>query len=162
MVNNATSASSSSSGEIRSRKRIDTHYSNACFHYADRFSQEDISDTLIEIDRSPITRIRFFKGFIFLDEQSSKEFDRQRTNFFHHNFKLDDYLEIREGIDLDGVDFLDSIIILSNDNNNRHNWHWYCRPLMFWLFSAILLSWPFRIILEYNTAYVNYRVMFLV
>ncbi|KAH9418587.1 hypothetical protein DERP_003912 [Dermatophagoides pteronyssinus] len=142
------------------RKRIDTRYSNARFHYEDRFNIEDISDRLIDIDRSPITRIRFFKGFVFIDKQSAQEFDRQRTNFFHHNFKLDDYLEIREGIDLDGIDFYDSIITLSTDNNNGLlNWHWYCRPSMFWIFSAILLSWPFRIILEYNTSYVNYRVV---
>ncbi|XP_075589980.1 transmembrane protein 151B isoform X2 [Dermatophagoides farinae] len=169
MVNTTTAAASSSTTEIRSnhitqrrlgRKRIDTRYSNARFQYEDRFNVEDISDRLIDIDRAPITRIRFFKGFVFIDEQSAQEFDRQRTNFFHRNFKLDEYLEIREGIDLDGIDFYDSIITLSTDDDKGlYNWHWYCRPSMFWIFSAILLSWPFRIILEYNTAYVNYRVV---
>ena len=32
------------------RKRIDTRYSNARFHYEDRFNIEDISDRLIDID----------------------------------------------------------------------------------------------------------------
>ncbi|GLH15832.1 SFRICE_032337, partial [Gryllus bimaculatus] len=35
---------------------------------------------------------------------------------------------------------------------------WFTSPLVFWLSSCLLLSWPLRLLVEYNTAYVHYQV----
>uniref|UniRef100_A0AAR2KJK7 Uncharacterized protein n=1 Tax=Pygocentrus nattereri TaxID=42514 RepID=A0AAR2KJK7_PYGNA len=35
---------------------------------------------------------------------------------------------------------------------------WYARRRVFWLASALLLSWPLRVVAEYRTAYVHYHV----
>ncbi|KAL4648895.1 transmembrane protein 151A-like [Arapaima gigas] len=35
---------------------------------------------------------------------------------------------------------------------------WFARHHVFWLASALLLSWPLRVVAEYRTAYVHYHV----
>ena len=93
-------------------------------------------------------------GFAFANERSAGEFDEQRSTFFRSNERYDHYLEIREGLDLVGVNFQEYMISVGDSKYNP----WYSNQYVFWAFSVALLSWPIRILLEYNTAYVNYQV----
>lgn len=98
-----------------------------------------------------------FLGFAFANERSAGEFDEQRSGFFRANERFDHYLEIREGLDLVGVNWQEVMIATGSGNSVNP---WYNNQLTYWLFSAVLLSWPLRILLEYNTAYVHYQVFF--
>lgn len=63
----------------------------------------------------------------------------------------DDYMEMREGLDL-GYNFnsMTHVSILGNP--------WFARSYIYWCLSALLLSWPLRIMIEKNTQYVDYQV----
>lgn len=63
----------------------------------------------------------------------------------------DDYMEMREGLDL-GYNFNPTTVvgILGNP--------WFTNSYVYWCLSALLLSWPLRIIIEYNTQYADYQV----
>ena len=63
----------------------------------------------------------------------------------------DDYMEMREGLDL-GYNFNPTNVvgILGSP--------WFTNAYVYWLLSAMLLSWPLRIIIEYNTQYADYQV----
>lgn len=102
-----------------------------------------------------IIKFNYFNiGFAFANERSAAEFDEQRSTFFRLNERYDHYLEIREGLDLVGVNFQEYMIAVGD----RQYSPWYNNQTIFWLFSIAMLSWPIRILLEYNTANVNYQV----
>lgn len=63
----------------------------------------------------------------------------------------DDYMEMREGLDL-GYNFnpITLVAVLGNP--------WFTNSYVYWFLSALLLSWPLRIIIEYKTQYVDYQV----
>lgn len=87
----------------------------------------------------------------------------QHETFYHNFFKeeikkclhlkemRDDYMEMREGLDL-GYNFNPTTVvgILGNP--------WFTNSYVYWCLSALLLSWPLRIIIEYNTQYADYQV----
>jgi hypothetical protein len=56
---------------------------------------QDISKQLVDLDRHPIVRIRFSKGFVFACLQAANEFEEQRSRFFDESNLLDDYMEVR-------------------------------------------------------------------
>ena len=60
-------------------------------------------------------------------------------------------MEMREGLDL-GCNFspMTLVAVLGNP--------WFTRSYVYWCLSALLLSWPLRIIIECNTQYVDYQV----
>lgn len=107
-----------------------------------------------------------FPGFAFANERSAAEFDEQRSTFFRANERYDHYLEIREGLDLVGVNWQEVMIATGGkgggcdgDSTSSSSVNpWYNNQLTYWLFSVVLLSWPLRVLLEYNTAYVHYQV----
>lgn len=35
---------------------------------------------------------------------------------------------------------------------------WFTNRYVYWCLSALLLSWPLRVIIEYNTQYADYQV----
>ncbi|CAG2108830.1 unnamed protein product, partial [Medioppia subpectinata] len=50
-------------------------------------------------------------GFAFANIESANEFEEQRSNFFEDNERYDDYLEMREGLDLVGANFQEYMVI---------------------------------------------------
>ncbi|GIY51317.1 transmembrane protein 151B [Caerostris darwini] len=66
--------------------------------------------TLIDLEKHPATKIRFSKGFAFANLDAANEFDEQRRRFFHENERLDDYMEMCEGLDLVGVNFQEHMV----------------------------------------------------
>ncbi|MPC75457.1 Transmembrane protein 151B [Portunus trituberculatus] len=63
-------------------------------------------------------------------------------------------MEMREGLDLTNVVFRE-FVIARRDNRRPP---WYVRHVVFWVASLLLLSWPLRFLIEYNTTYVHYQV----
>uniref|UniRef100_A0A672K306 Transmembrane protein 151B-like n=1 Tax=Sinocyclocheilus grahami TaxID=75366 RepID=A0A672K306_SINGR len=55
---------------------------------------------------------------------------------------------------LKNVDFREHILAFPDPARQP----WYARCKVFWLASALLLSWPLRVVAEYRTAYVHYHV----
>ena len=85
----------------------------------------------------------------------TKEGNTKETNDkFQENERRDDYMEMREGLDLTNVNFREYVIAHGDTKEPP----WYTRPVVFWIASVLLLSWPLRLIIEYNTAYVHYQV----
>lgn len=74
--------------------------------------------------------------------------------FPQENERRDDYMEMREGLDLTNVNFREFVIA----RRDTKRLPWYTRHSVFWVASLLLLSWPLRLIVEYNTAYVHYQV----
>lgn len=64
----------------------------------------------------------------------------------------DDYMEMREGLDL-GYNFTTSTTLVAVLGKP-----WFTNCYVYWCLSALLLSWPLRIIIECKTQYADYQV----
>uniref|UniRef100_A0A8R1TIW6 Uncharacterized protein n=1 Tax=Onchocerca volvulus TaxID=6282 RepID=A0A8R1TIW6_ONCVO len=135
-------------------ERVNSYVAGSVFIY-DACGVKDISKSLIDLERYPITKIDITKGFIFACMQAANEFEDQRSRFFIENEIRDDYMEIHEGLDFAGTQFIESLIVYSTQSNKRP---WYLTSTAFWISSIILLSWPLRIICDLRTAHVNYQI----
>lgn len=135
-------------------ERINSHTAGSVFIY-DACGVKDISKSLIDLERYPITKIMITKGFVFACMQAANEFEEQRARFFTENEIRDDYMEIREGLDFAGLQFIETLLVYSSPSNKCP---WYLSPITFWLFSIVLLSWPLRLICDLRTAHVNYQI----
>uniref|UniRef100_A0A914ULD2 Transmembrane protein 151B n=1 Tax=Plectus sambesii TaxID=2011161 RepID=A0A914ULD2_9BILA len=134
-------------------ERVNSHSAGNVFLYG-ICGVKDISKKLVDLELFPVTKIRFSKGFVFSNLQAANEFEEQRTRFFNENELRDDYMEVREGLDLVDQPFKDFVLTFANPNKRP----WYTSQWTFWLLSMILLSWPLRVYVEWRTAYVNYQV----
>ncbi|ETN80749.1 transmembrane protein 151-like family protein [Necator americanus] len=137
-------------------ERVDSHSAGNVFIY-DVCGVKDISRSVLDLERFPLTRIRVTRGFVFACMQAAREFEQQRTRFFNENEARDDYMEIldlqvREGMDLSDVSLLEDMLVFGSSPP------WFLRASAFWLFSVLLLSWPLRIYAECRTAMLNYQV----
>ena len=60
-------------------------------------------------------------------------------------------MEMREGLDLGyNPNPTTLVAVLGNP--------WFTNRYMYWCLSALLLSWPLRVIIEYKTQYADYQV----
>ncbi|XP_037791791.1 transmembrane protein 151B-like [Penaeus monodon] len=134
-------------------ERVNSHAAGTCFHFSN-CGVKDISKKLVHLSRFSCTKIRFSKGFAFANLETANEFEEQRSRFFQENERRDDYMEMREGLDLTNVNFREFVIA----RRDTKRLPWYTRHSVFWVASLLLLSWPLRLIVEYNTAYVHYQV----
>ncbi|XP_026122551.1 transmembrane protein 151B-like [Carassius auratus] len=134
-------------------ERVNTHAASSEFDYA-RYGAKDVSKELRGLMDYPAVRLRFTKCFSFASARAEAAYLFQRARFFGENEGLDDYMEAREGMHLKNVDFREHILAFPDPTRQP----WYARCKVFWLASALLLSWPLRVIAEYRTAYVHYHV----
>ncbi|KAG8222579.1 hypothetical protein J437_LFUL010422, partial [Ladona fulva] len=134
-------------------ERVNSHAAGGCFMFA-YCGVRDASRPLGGLSRHPVTRLRFSKGFAFANAEAAAEFEEQRARFFAEHERYDDYMEMREGLDLHGVPFREGLVACPDPDRPP----WFVRRLVFWLLSAALLSWPLRVLIEYNTATVHYQV----
>ena len=134
-------------------ERVNSHTATSAFNFS-QCGLKDISRSLINLEIHPATKIHFSKGFSFANIESEREFEEQRSLFFHEHEHRDDYMETREGLDLVNVNFNEYMIAFADADNLP----WYVSHVVFWIISALLLSWPLRVLIEYKTAYVNYHV----
>lgn len=131
--------------------RVNTHAAGSCFVYTD-CGVRDISKRLTGLENHPATKIRFSKGFAFANIEAARSFERQRSDFFRDNERFDEYMEMREGLDLVSADFQEYVVAFAD------RLPWYVSHSVFWLFSALLLSWPLRLLVDCRTAHVHYQV----
>ncbi|KFD52513.1 hypothetical protein M514_06547 [Trichuris suis] len=115
---------------------------------------KDISKRLLGLEDFPVTKVRFTKSFVFTTLQAANEFEDQRARFFQENEMVDDYMEIREGMDLLNVAFKDHVFAFSTKDKQP----WFYSRTMFWFLSVCLLSWPLRVFIDCRTAHVHYQV----
>ncbi|VDM39798.1 unnamed protein product [Toxocara canis] len=135
-------------------ERVNSHSAGNVFMY-DVCGVKDISKSLVDLDRFPVTKIRFSKGFVFACMQAANEFEEQRSRFFNENEIRDDYMEVREGLDFADIQFIEQMITFSSPS---HKCPWYLSATAFWIFSIFLLSWPLRLLCELRTAHVSYQI----
>ncbi|KAK2860434.1 hypothetical protein Q7C36_004600 [Tachysurus vachellii] len=134
-------------------ERVNTHAASSEFDYA-RLGVKDVSKELRGLMEHPAVRLRFTKCFSFSSARAEAAYLTQRARFFGENEGLDDYMEAREGMHLKNVDFREHMLAFPDPARQP----WYARRRVFWLASALLLSWPLRVVAEYRTAYVHYHV----
>ncbi|GAB6025953.1 hypothetical protein CHUAL_011922 [Chamberlinius hualienensis] len=134
-------------------ERINSHSASASFVFA-HCGVKDISKKLVDLERYPATKIRFSKGFAFANMEAASEFEDQRVRFFQENERRDDYMEMREGLDLTNVNFKEFLIAFADPDHLP----WYMSNVIFWVASFLLVSWPLRLLVESRTAYVHYQV----
>ncbi|XP_014208374.1 transmembrane protein 151B-like [Copidosoma floridanum] len=122
------------------------------FYFYDYCGSKDISKDLLLDPKIPITKINLSKGFAFSNVRSATEFEEARSRFFAEQEFRDDYMEMREGLDLGCSNFgpMTLVAVLGNP--------WFTRSYVYWCLSALLLSWPLRIIIECKTQYVDYQI----
>ncbi|CAK9824048.1 Transmembrane protein 151B [Anthophora retusa] len=131
-------------------ERINTHAATS-FYYYDYCGVKDISKELIMDPKVPITKINLSKGFAFSNMRSATEFEEARSRFFAEQELRDDYMEMREGLDLGyNPNPTTLVAVLGNP--------WFTNRYVYWCFSALLLSWPLRVIIEYKTQYADYQI----
>lgn len=162
-------------------ERINTHAATS-FYYYDYCGVKDISKELILDPKVPITKINLSKGFAFSNMRSATEFEDARSRFFAEQVRhiisidriiypyeflstidnqvpyfssrkelRDDYMEMREGLDLGyNPNPTTLVAVLGNP--------WFTNRYVYWCLSALLLSWPLRVIIEYKTQYADYQV----
>ncbi|XP_034945499.1 uncharacterized protein [Chelonus insularis] len=132
-------------------ERINSHAATS-FYFYDYCGVKDISKDLIMDPKIPITKITLSKGFAFSNMRSATEFEEARSRFFAEQELRDDYMEMREGLDL-GYNFNSSTTLVAVLGKP-----WFTNAYVYWCLSALLLSWPLRIIIECHTQYANYQV----
>ena len=115
---------------------------------------KDISKQLVSLESHPITKITISKRFSFATVESESEFEDQRAQFFQEHERKDDYMETREGLDLMNIGWKTAMIVCADPARAP----WYISRTAYWTMSVVLLSWPLRILIQYNTAYVHYQV----
>ncbi|XP_050445739.1 uncharacterized protein LOC126848698 isoform X2 [Cataglyphis hispanica] len=130
-------------------ERVNTHSATSHYYY-DYCGVRDISKELILEPKIPITKIMLTKGFAFSNIRSATEFEEARSRFFAEQELSDDYMEMREGLDLGYNVNTMLVAVLGNP--------WFTNRYIYWCLSALLLSWPLRVIIEYKTQYVDYQV----
>ncbi|XP_077395048.1 transmembrane protein 151B isoform X2 [Festucalex cinctus] len=134
-------------------ERVNTHVAEGEFDYG-RCGMKDVSRDLTGLDEHPATRLQFTKCFSFTEAGPENDYLNQRARFFSEVEGLDDYMEAREGMQLKNVDFRDNLIAYVHPDKMP----WYTSQLAFWLAALFMLSWPLRVLIEYRTAYVHYRI----
>ncbi|XP_019742796.1 transmembrane protein 151B [Hippocampus comes] len=134
-------------------ERVNTHVAEGEFDYA-RCGMKDVSRDLRGLDEHPATRLQFTKCFSFTEAGPENDYLNQRARFFSEVEGLDDYMEAREGMQLKNVDFRDNLIAYVHPDKMP----WYTSQAAFWLAALFMLSWPLRVLIEYRTAYVHYRI----
>lgn len=134
-------------------ERVNTHVAEGEFDYS-RCGMKDVSHDLRGLEGHPATRLRFTKCFSFTEAGPENDYLNQRARFFSEIEGLDDYMEAREGMQLKNVDFRDNLIAYVDPDRMP----WYSSQVAFWLAALLMLSWPLRVLIEYRTAYVHYRI----
>ncbi|RLU17160.1 hypothetical protein DMN91_011229 [Ooceraea biroi] len=130
-------------------ERVNTHSATSHYYY-DYCGVKDISKELILEPKIPITKIMLTKGFAFSNIRSATEFEEARSRFFAEQELSDNYMEMREGLDLGYNVNTMLVAVLGNP--------WFTNRYVYWCLSALLLSWPLRMIIEYKTQYADYQV----
>lgn len=134
-------------------ERVNTHVAEGEFDYS-RCGMNDVSRELRGLEGHPATRLRFTKCFSFTEAGPENDYLNQRARFFSGIEGLDDYMEAREGMQLKNVDFRDNLIAYLDPERMP----WYSSQVAFWVAALLMLSWPLRVLIEYRTAYVHYRI----
>ncbi|KAM9708205.1 transmembrane protein 151B isoform 1-T1 [Menidia menidia] len=134
-------------------ERVNTHVAEGEFDYS-RCGMRDVSRDLKGLEGHPATRLRFTKCFSFTEADPENDYLNQRARFFSEIEGLDDYMEAREGMQLKNVDFRENLIACVDPDRMP----WYTSQVAFWLAALLMLSWPLRVLTEYRTAYVHYRI----
>ncbi|XP_028845366.1 transmembrane protein 151B-like [Denticeps clupeoides] len=134
-------------------ERVNTHVAEGEFDYG-RCGVRDISLDLRGLEGHAATRLRFSKCFSFAGAGPENAYLNQRARFFSEMEGLDDYMEAREGLRLRSADFKEHLVAYADPERPP----WYSSPVAFWLAALLTLSWPLRVLAEYRTAYVHYRV----
>ena len=134
-------------------ERVNTYNASAAFDFG-HCGVKDISKHLVNLDHYPATKIRFTKGFSFATQDTEREFEEQRMHFFQEHERRDDYMEVREGLDLLNMHFKEYVIAFAD----KDHLPWYVSQVVFWISSLFLLSWPLRVLIDWKTAYVHYHI----
>ncbi|XP_061897619.1 transmembrane protein 151B isoform X1 [Entelurus aequoreus] len=134
-------------------ERVNTHVAEGEFDYS-RCGMKDVSRDLKGLEEHPATRLQFTKCFSFTEAGPENDYLNQRARFFSEIEGLDDYMEAREGMQLKNVDFRENLIAYVHPDKMP----WYTTQVAFWLAALFMLSWPLRVLMEYRTAYVHYRI----
>ncbi|XP_068436398.1 transmembrane protein 151B [Clinocottus analis] len=134
-------------------ERVNTHVAEGEFDYS-HCGMKDVSRDLRGLDGHPATRLHFTKCFSFTEAGPENEYLNQRARFFSEIEGLDEYMEAREGMQLKNVDFRENLIAYIDPDRMP----WYTSQVAFWLAALLMLSWPLRVLIEYRTAYVHYRI----
>ncbi|XP_027130891.1 transmembrane protein 151B [Larimichthys crocea] len=134
-------------------ERVNTHVAEGEFDFS-HCGMKDVSRDLRGLAGHPATRLRFTKCFSFTEAGPENDYLNQRARFFSEIEGLDDYMEAREGMQLKNVDFRENLIAYVDPERMP----WYSSQLAFWLAALLMLSWPLRVLIEYRTAYVHYRI----
>ncbi|RWS26499.1 transmembrane protein 151B-like protein, partial [Leptotrombidium deliense] len=124
-------------------ERINTHVAGSCFAYGS-CGVKDISKNLVDLEKHPTTKIRFSKGFAFANLEAANEFEEQRARFFQDNETSDDYLEMREGLDLVGCNFQEYIVSFAN----KKQLPWYARS------NAVLVHLTLLLLVVFVPAFI--------
>ncbi|MGH0184472.1 UNVERIFIED_CONTAM: hypothetical protein FKN15_015060 [Acipenser sinensis] len=150
-------------------ERVNTNVAEGEFDYSHCGGVRDLSRDLRGLEEHTATRLRFTKCFSFAGARAESAYLSQRHRFFTQTEGLDEYMEAREGIQTEGldeymearegmqlknVDFKEQLMAYMDLDRPP----WYTSPAAFWLAALLLLSWPLRVLAEYRTAFVHYRV----
>ncbi|XP_068195581.1 transmembrane protein 151B [Antennarius striatus] len=134
-------------------ERVNTHVAEGEFDYS-HCGMKDVSHDLRGLEEHQATRLRFTKCFSFTEAGPENDYLNQRARFFSEIEGLDDYMEAREGMQLKNTDFRENLIAYVDPDRMP----WYSSQTAFWLAALLMLSWPLRVLIEYRTAYVHYRI----
>ncbi|OQV23036.1 putative Transmembrane protein 151-like protein [Hypsibius exemplaris] len=135
-------------------QRIISH-SGACRYNYLTHGFRDVSSVIRGLDRTPLTRIHFNKSFVFFTQTAAKEYEEQRRSFFRDCQPRDDYMEMREGMDLMDIDFPEEVIVVRDLDRVP----WWRRKSTFMVAVLCLQAAPLRILLALQTATLHYNVL---
>ncbi|XP_050441732.1 transmembrane protein 151 homolog [Adelges cooleyi] len=133
----------------RQPKRVEKQKKRRAFDFRS-MGCYDLSDSLEFRQRSPIVKIEFTKDFAFARPWLAEEYQNKRNAFYSRYDAKDEYCDKKEGINFIGIHFDKSVYAGQLPR--------FVNKKMYWLFSALLLSWPYRVYVNYNISYVHVNI----
>ncbi|CAD7697859.1 unnamed protein product [Ostreobium quekettii] len=154
-VRTRTITESDGQGGTRTRtetytEKVTTWNGSENFHFD---TWKDTSGSVSGLKDYDMAKLRLSKEKEFMDSYTRESFAANRARFVEANCHRDVSFDIEDTLDIDG--FRNSVLAL-RDINNRP---WWLRPAVFYIASLLLLTWPYRMLLNSRVASTEFGIV---
>ncbi|CAD7697860.1 unnamed protein product [Ostreobium quekettii] len=131
-------------------EKVTTWTGSESFHF---HTWKDTSGSVSGLEDYEMAKLRLIKEKGYLDRYTRESFQENRARFVAANRHRDDFYEMNDTLDIDG--FRDSVLAL-RDINERP---WWLYPAVFYIASLLLLTWPYRVLLNSRVISTKFKVV---
>ncbi|KAF2350769.1 Transmembrane protein 151 [Trinorchestia longiramus] len=133
-------------------QRINSSTAESSFVFS-RCGAKDVSMKLVDLSRFPFTKLKMTMASDFISRVHKTCLCATDRRKFQEHEHRDTFMEMREGLDLKDLSFKEEILVRRDGRLP-----WYVLPVVYHIASVAVLSWPLRMLIEFNTARAHYQV----